>query len=177
MEDLVMAKTLEELKEAIDNIIVENDKGEITATTLNMLLHDMSDTLSELGSSGGGQFDIYCNIVANTDPDTMANYPMIVECTEEQKEINKQVYNKVAAGERCPLVMHMNDMQNCPVLGAKANMSSTCTYMMFVYDIPDELIEEMPVNSTEFLMFMNYGATMFGMNGFLLTNSGEIFVQ
>ena len=54
-----MAKTLEELKEAIDNIIVENDKGEITATTLNMLLHDMSDTLSELGSSGGGQFDLY----------------------------------------------------------------------------------------------------------------------
>lgn len=170
-----MAKTLEELKEAIDNIIVENDKGEITATTLNMLLHDMSDTLSELGSSGGGQFDLYCNLVENTDPDTMEDYLFIPECNEEQKELNKQVYDKIAAGERCPLVIHVNDIQDYPIEGAKMNLGSTCIYIMFISDIPNEMLEEIPFETKGFLQFMCYGTMMVAnIETLALIDSGEI---
>lgn len=171
-----MAKTLEELKEAIDNIIVENDKGEITATTLNMLLHDMSDTLSELGGSGGGQFNLYCNISINIDSDTKEDHPFIIECTEEQKELNKQIYDKVAAGERCPLVLHVNDMENVPVRGSKTNFSGTCIYMMFMFDIPDELLEETLFNTKGYLQFMNYGIAQFDSGSLLLIDSGDIII-
>jgi hypothetical protein len=170
-----MAKTLEELKEAIDNIIVENGKGEITASTLNMLLHDMSDTLSELGSSGGGQFDLYCNFVYNTDPDTMENAPFVIECTEEQKKLNKQIYDKIANGERCPLVLHSNDIQDFPVEGAKMNISSTCIYFGFMTGIPDEAFEDMP-KSEGVLQFMNYSCTIVGIGQLMLLDSGEIII-
>lgn len=169
-----MAKTLEELEEAIDNIIVENDKGEITATALNELLHDMSNTLSELGSSGGGQFDLYCNIVENTDPDTMEDYPFVTECTEEQKELNKQVYDKIAAGERCPLVLHTNDIQEYPMAGAKMNLSGTCIYVMFISNLPDEAFEAGMPKTEGCLQFMCYGVTIFSSESFMLIDSGEI---
>lgn len=168
-----MAKTLEELKEAIDNIIVENDKGEITATTLNMLLHDMSDTLSALGSSGGGQFDIYCSIVENTDSDTMGKRPFVTECTEEQKEINKQIYDKIAAGERCPLVLHVNDLQDYPEVGSKVNISSTCIYVGFSTNMPLTVIGDVPA-SESYLSFIFYGGMMVGTSTLLLIDSGEI---
>lgn len=169
-----MAKTLEELKEAIDNIIVENDKGEITATTLNMLLHDMSDTLSELGGSGGGQFDLYCNFVYNTDPDTMGNTLFVIECTEEQKKLNKQVYDKIANGERCHLVLHANDIEDFPAEGTKVNISGTCIYFGFATGLP-EVFENM-FKSEGALQFLCNGCTVLGINQLMLLDSGEIII-
>ena len=48
-----MAKTIEELKEMIDSVIVENGRGQITGQGLNLVLNEMSDALSEMGGGGG----------------------------------------------------------------------------------------------------------------------------
>lgn len=168
-----MAKTLEELQDAIKNVIAENDKGEITATALQTILLDMSETLSELGGSGGGQFDIYCSIVENTDTDTMEDLPFVTECTEEQKEINKQIYDKIAAGERCPLVLHVNDLQDYPEVGSKVNISSTCIYVAFSTNMPLTVVGDVPV-SESYLSFIFYGGMMIGTSILLLIDSGEI---
>lgn len=170
-----MAKTLEELKEAIDNIIVENDKGEITATTLNMLLHDMSDTLSELGGSGGGQFDIYATLTYNENASSDDGPSFFITTTEEQKELNKIVFDKIANGERCPLVLHANDIQDFPTEGAKMNISSTCIYFGFATGIPDEAFEDIP-KSEGVLQFMNYALGIVGINQLMLLDSGEIII-
>lgn len=117
MEDLVMAKTLEELKEAIDNIIVENDKGEITATALNMLLHDMSDTLSELGNSGGGECLYLClgdSLEEYTDPSGQIRTRPAVK-NPENLEANKKVYDtisKIKEKKPIPIYMSLSESMN-----------------------------------------------------------------
>ena len=166
-----MAKTLEELKEAIDNIIVENDKGEITAITLNMLLHDMSDTLSELGG-GGGQFDLYANmelIIEGSDES------FVISTTNEQKELNKIVMDKIVNGERASLVLHLNDIVHDEAL-YKMNISSTCIYIVLMKDITEEIIPG--ITSKNILIFMSYGASMLtAVEKMMLLDNGDIFAE
>ena len=73
-----MAKTLEELKEMIDSVIVENDKGQITGQGLNLVLNEMSDALSEMGGGGGEIYQI--------------NIPVNEELTEEQLAFNAKQF-------------------------------------------------------------------------------------
>lgn len=170
MEDLNMAKTLEELKEAINNIIVENDKGEITATALNQVLQDMSDTLSELG--GGGQFDIYANIEWSIEGDDES---FVFSTTNEQKELNKIVMDKIVNGERAPLVLHLNDIVH-DTAPYKANISSTCIYMVLMKDVPEKIIPG--ITSENILQFKCYGATMSGDDGIMmLLDNGDILAM
>jgi hypothetical protein len=72
-----MAKTIEELKEMIDSVIVENGKGQITGQGLNLVLNEMSDSLSEMG--GGGVYLVHV---------PLSN----VELTEEQIAFNAQQF-------------------------------------------------------------------------------------
>lgn len=72
-----MAKTIEELKQMIDSVIVENGKGQITGQGLNLVLNEMSDALSEMGG-GGGAYQIYI--------------PSTGELTEEQIAFNAQQF-------------------------------------------------------------------------------------
>lgn len=170
-----MAKTLEELKEAIDNIIVENDKGEITASALNMLLHDMSDTLSELGGSGGGQFDIYATLTYNEDQTSSDDPLFFITTTEEQKELNKIVFDKIANGERCPLVIHVNDVEQNPVGSESMNVSSTCIYLFFARNLTEDIYPEAGmVKGSTFYQFMCYGLMMFGGEVLTATEDGDI---
>ena len=75
-----MGKSLQELKEMIDSVIMENGKGQITAQALNLVLNEMSEALSEMGGSGGGGggHQIYI--------------PMIDELTAEQIAFNAQQF-------------------------------------------------------------------------------------
>lgn len=165
-----MAKTLEELKEAIQNVIVENDKGEITATSLNMLLTDMADTLSELGG-GGGQFDLYATITPNENAESSDDDVFIISTTDEQKELNKIVYDKIANDERAPLVLHVNDLGGGEGFPYSINISSTCIYIMFFKDIKEDFLEG--ISSTGILQFMSYGADIVG-GFFFLLDDGNI---
>lgn len=72
-----MAKTIEELKQMIDSVIVENGKGQITGQGLNLVLNEMSDALSEMGG-GGGAYQVYI--------------PTTGELTEEQIAFNAQQF-------------------------------------------------------------------------------------
>lgn len=72
-----MAKTIEELKQMIDSVIVENGKGQITGQGLNLVLNEMSDALSEMGG-GGGAYQVYI--------------PTTGELTAEQIAFNAQQF-------------------------------------------------------------------------------------
>lgn len=72
-----MAKTIEELKEMIDSVIVENGRGQITGQGLNLVLNEMSDALSEMG---GG---VYLVHVPMTEDE---------ELSEEQIAFNAQQF-------------------------------------------------------------------------------------
>lgn len=72
-----MAKTIEELKQMIDSVIVENGKGQITGQGLNLVLNEMSDALSEMGG-GGGAYQVYV--------------PTTGELTAEQIAFNAQQF-------------------------------------------------------------------------------------
>ena len=166
-----MAKTLEELKEGIQNVIVENNKGEITAKSLNMLLTDMADTLSELGGSGGGQFDLYANVELVIDDDES----LVVTTTDEQKELNKIVMDKIVNGERAPLVLHLNDI-DYEAAPYKVNISGTCVYVALMKDVQAGVLPV--ITSKNILQFMCYGAEMVGGNGILvLLEDGDIFAM
>ena len=165
-----MAKTLEELKEAIQNVIVENNKGEITAKSLNTLLTDMADTLSELGG-GGGQFDLYATITPNENLESSDEPEFIISTTDEQKELNKIVYDKIANDERAPLVLHVNDIYPEKGFPYPINMSSTCIYIMVFKDIKEDIFEG--ISTTGALQFMSYSTEMFG-SFFILLDDGDI---
>lgn len=74
-----MAKTIEELKQMIDSVIVENGKGQITGQGLNLVLNEMSDALSEMGGGGGGAYQIHIPTTGG-------------ELTEEQIAFNAQQF-------------------------------------------------------------------------------------
>lgn len=145
MEDLIMVRTLEELKEMIDNTIIENDKGEITATSLNLVLQDMSDSLSAMG--GGGQFDIYATF-------EFGESSISATCDEEQKVKNKEVFDKILAGEMYPLVLHVNSIESPEIGGAKINMSGACAYGGLMYDMPIGFGEAMFGVDTDAAVFL-----------------------
>ena len=168
-----MAKTLEELKETINNVIIENNKGEITAKSLNILLTDMADTLSELGG-GGGQFDIYATITFNKNAGSSDEPEIIISTTDEQKELNKIVYDKIANDERAPLVLHVNDLIGGEDFPYSINISSTCIYIMFFKDIKEDIFEG--ISTTGALQFMSYNTEMFGSFLILLDNGDIVSV-
>lgn len=163
MEDLIMVRTLEELKEMIDNTIIENDKGEITATALNLVLQDMSDSLSAMG--GGGQLDIYGTFEVYDE--SMLN----IACDEEQKVKNKEVFDKILTGEIHPLVLHVNTIEN---FMGKTNMSTTCTLLGCVYDIGSG--EEMIGIDTDAAVFLEI-STLGGNGGIILLPNGELIIS
>lgn len=75
-----MGKSLQELKEMIDSVIVENGKGQITAQALNLVLNEMSEALSEMGGSGGGGGAYQIHV------------PVTEELTAEQIAFNAQQF-------------------------------------------------------------------------------------
>lgn len=92
-----MAKTLEELQDAIRNVIAENDKGEITATHLQTVLLNMSETLSELGGSGGGNIFLLKVDTSKeheyTDDGNTETDEYLTTTNQENIEHNKKVYD------------------------------------------------------------------------------------
>lgn len=66
-----MAKTIEELKQMIDSVIVENGKGQITGQGLNLVLNEMSDALSEMGG-GSGAYLVYIPSTTEITPEQIA---------------------------------------------------------------------------------------------------------
>lgn len=101
-----MAKTIEELKQMIDSVIVENGKGQITGQGLNLVLNEMSDALSEMGGGGGNVYPLMGDFQANT-------------FTEEDKANNIEVRNKciadINAGKIPSVSVSMGGM--CMVVG------------------------------------------------------------
>lgn len=67
-----MAKTIEELKQMIDSVIVENGKGQITGQGLNLVLNEMSDALSEMGG-GGAKYTLRGDGTTFTEEDKAYN--------------------------------------------------------------------------------------------------------
>lgn len=67
-----MAKTIEELKQMIDSVIVENGKGQITGQGLNLVLNEMSDALSEMGGGGGGAYQVHIPTSGELTPEQIA---------------------------------------------------------------------------------------------------------
>lgn len=87
-----MGKSLQELKEMIDSVIVENGKGQITAQSLNLVLNEMSEALSEMGGSGGGggaeAYYIYTSENINEETGDML-------ISEEERQHNAEQYLKI----------------------------------------------------------------------------------
>lgn len=87
-----MGKSLQELKEMIDSVIVENGKGQITAQALNLVLNEMSEALSEMGGSGGGggaeAYYIYTSENINEETGDMF-------ISEEERQHNAEQYLKI----------------------------------------------------------------------------------
>jgi hypothetical protein len=87
-----MGKSLQELKEMIDSVIVENGKGQITAQSLNLVLNEMSEAFSEIGGSGGGggaeAYYIYTSENINEETGDML-------ISEEERNHNAEQYLKI----------------------------------------------------------------------------------
>ena len=62
-----MAKSVEELKETINNTITQNGAGQISGHGLNLVLNDMTDTLSATGGGGGGVYVCLADSILNAD--------------------------------------------------------------------------------------------------------------
>lgn len=116
-----MAKTIEELKQMIDSVIVENGKGQITGQGLNLVLNEMSDALSEMGG-GGGVYNLMGDFQANT-------------FTEEDKDNNIEVRNKCIADINAGKIPSVSITKNgmCMVVGGGYQYDeSTDTLMLFI---------------------------------------------
>lgn len=67
-----MGKTIEELKQMIDSVIVENGKSQITGQGLNLVLNEMSDALSQMGGGGSGAYQVYAPTLTELTPKQIA---------------------------------------------------------------------------------------------------------
>ena len=93
-----MAKTIEELKQMIDSVIVENGKGQITGQGLNLVLKEI---VENAGGGGGSTYLVMGDFQSST-------------FTEEEKANNIEVRNKcivdINAGKIPSISMIMNGM-------------------------------------------------------------------
>lgn len=94
-----MAKTIEELKESINNTINQNSSGQITGQGLNILLNEMADVLSTMGGNSGGSTTesgasgVY---VVVADGFTIEDGTETLTLTKpENIKINKNAYNTI----------------------------------------------------------------------------------
>lgn len=91
-----MAKTIEELKESINNTINQNGSGQITGQGLNILLNEMADVLSTMGGNSGGNgsgVETYRILTPATILNTESG--QMVEISPEEQEHNAQMYQKI----------------------------------------------------------------------------------
>jgi hypothetical protein len=163
-----MAKTLEELQDAIKNVITENDKGEITATHLQTILLDMSETLSELGGSNETFSDI---IFATTCEPTEDGISMFL--SEEDKAHNKLIYDNLLI-RPFPVVIDMNAYGNLSDPGGNYKVYNLCVTQMYSLicnedniTVTDEL--QPYINTTLIVMVSALGETG-------LCNDGKVIV-
>lgn len=98
-----MAKTIEELKESINNTINQNGSGQITGQGLNILLNEMADVLSTMGGnteedSKGGAGGVYV-VVADSftmEDDGCGGTEIVPTLTKpENIKINKNAYDTI----------------------------------------------------------------------------------
>lgn len=153
-----MAKTLEELQDAIRNVIAENDKGEITATHLQTILLNMSETLSELGGSNETVNNI---ILATTYEPTEDGANLFL--SEEDKAHNKIIYDNLLI-RPFPVVIDMRAYGNVPDTGGNYKVYNLCVNQMYSVicnedniTVTDEL--QPYINTTIILMVSALGET------------------
>lgn len=117
-----MGKTVEELKEMIDSVITTNGNGQITGLGLNLVLKEMSDSLSKIGS---GFYYIYLNV------DVSENGDLIFSENKEKSLEHLQVYNAIMSNEIKPIFLICNDIE---MNGSRLNPSGNAMYYMIDRD-------------------------------------------
>lgn len=164
-----MAKTLDELQDAIKNVIAENDKGEITATTLQTILLDMSETLSELGGSN----ETVNNIILATTMEPTENGANLY-LSDEDKVHNKIIYDNLLI-RSFPVTLDMKAYGKHPEAEGNYTVYNFIAYGMYSIICPEEAIEVMPklqeyVNTV--VIFINSE-----MGGVMLCNDGNVIMS
>lgn len=143
-----MAKTIEELKESINNTINQNGSGQITGQGLNILLNEMADVLSTMGGNSGNN-----NTNNNVGVESYRIYMSDLETgeltTEEQSHnasVFKKIFQKVKNGEFVNVYINMNysfdgessiSIQAQPLLLSVGKESNIDLIMMKAYISPD----------------------------------------
>lgn len=94
-----MAKTIEELKESINNTINQNGSGQITGQGLNILLNEMADVLSTMGGNSGGNSGGSSEVYRICTPSDFDTGELTSEEQEHNAEIFEKIYQKVETGE------------------------------------------------------------------------------
>lgn len=162
-----MAKTLEELQDAIKNVIAENDKGEITATALQTILLDMSETLSELGGSN----ETVNNIILASSYESLAEGEPFL--TDEDKAHNKIIYDNLII-KPFPVVLDMSAYGEVPETNGNYDVYNFCITSMYSvicnednFDITSEL--QTYVNTIVILIISEMGDV-------ILCNDGNIIM-
>lgn len=101
-----MAKTIEELKESINNTINQNGTSQITGQGLNILLNEMADVLSTMGGSTEDKEDKGMNTpiirCIAPDPDQTNGLPYV---NEDYQEDNIKLFEKLQENNgACPVI-------------------------------------------------------------------------
>lgn len=138
-----MAKTIEELKQMIDSVIVENGKGQITGQALNLVLNEMSDALSEMG--GGGAYQVHISTTG--------------ELTPEQIAFNAQQFAVLE-----PKLQNKEFVQ-IGFIGEQSNIGFVCVIVpQLIYG------DLMGTGSNAIILMMEGTAFMFNSDGTIITN-------
>lgn len=122
-----MAKSIEELKETINNTITQNGAGQITGQGLNLVLNDMTDTLSTTGGGGGGGVYVcLADSILNIDQE------LVGTTTPENMEINKKAYAAIKAGleSKTPVSIYVSAYEMMQLMGATNEMTSCGCYVV-----------------------------------------------
>lgn len=164
-----MAKTIEELKESINNTITQNGAGQITGQGLNLVLNDMTDTLSAT-SGGGGVYVCLADSILNADQELVGTN------TPENMEINKKAYNAIKAGleSKTPVSIYVSAYEMMQLMGATNGMTS---YGCYVVEIAEEIADAETIANFESMLgislqhlidtklYMMVGVSYFNNNG------------
>lgn len=163
-----MAKTLEELQDAIKNVIAENDKGEITATHLQTILLDMSETLSELGGSNETVNNIILATTIEPTEDGVSFY-----LSDEDKAHNKIIYDNLFITP-FPVVLDMSAYGKHPDMEGNYDVYDLCVYSMYSIICAEEQLEDMSVLQPYINTKIIYMDSEIG--GIVLCNDGNVIM-
>lgn len=175
-----------ELNEMIDNHINENGANKITGKNLNLVLHDIVDTLSEEIKDGVDTAVEIATEAANNSSKTYNLYLIMntadgsitSDSTKTSEHI--KVYNSIINGEYAPAFLNVNDLVEVnpdnPEQEMRVNVSTNLIYSL-IDKTGFHITMMMGITCNGGIVFSVHNdsfAAMIGFSEILLTNDGNI---